>query len=88
MNTEAFIKYYQLIFGDDPQPREACEYIIKRSNNFWKTTVMYHSFLSSNAFNVFDGNHDGVIDFAEYLFMLACDCNSNLVLKYGYLFEM
>ncbi|CAM4888744.1 unnamed protein product [Rotaria socialis] len=40
-----------------------------------------------NAFTVFDENHDGVIDFAEFLFMLACDYNSELARKYGHMFE-
>ncbi|CAM4818609.1 unnamed protein product [Rotaria magnacalcarata] len=40
------------------------------------------------AFNVFDENHDGVIDFAEFLFMLACDSNSELARKYGHMFEI
>jgi Ca2+-binding EF-hand superfamily protein len=49
---------------------------------------MYHPFLSSNAFKVFDENHDGVVDFAEFLFVLACESNIDLATKYDYLFEL
>jgi Ca2+-binding EF-hand superfamily protein len=49
---------------------------------------MYHPFVSSDAFSVFDQNHDGVIDFPEFLFMLACNSNSDLVKKYGEMFQM
>jgi Ca2+-binding EF-hand superfamily protein len=49
---------------------------------------MYHPFVSSDAFSVFDQNQDGVIDFAEFLFMLACDSNSDLVKRYDEMFQM
>jgi hypothetical protein len=83
MNKEAFIKFYQLIKNDGQEPGKACEYIINRSNDFWKTT-----FVSRNAFKVFDENHDGVIDFAEFLFILASESNIDLATKYSYLFDM
>ncbi len=57
-------------------------------NDIWKTELMYHPFVSSDAFSVFDQNHDGVIDFPEFLFMLACNSNSDLVKKYGEMFQM
>jgi hypothetical protein len=88
MNKEGFIKYSQLISNDDQEPEKNYEYIINKSYDIWKTAVTYHSFVSRHAFSVFDRNHDGVIDFAEFLFMLACNSNSDWVTKYGSLFEM
>ena len=88
MNKEAFIKYYQLIVNDGQEPENLCEYIIHRSKYVWEAVVVYHSSLSSNTFDVFDRNQDGVIDFAEFLFMLACKSNSDVATKYGYLFDM
>ncbi len=88
MTKEAFINYYQLISNDGQEPGKLCEYIINRSNDIWKIELVYHSFVLSDAFSVFDRNHDGVIDFAEFLFMLACDSNSDLAKKYGNMFQM
>ncbi len=88
MTKEAFINYYQLIANDGQEPGKNCEYIINRSNDIWKTELMYHPFVSSDAFSVFDQNQDGVIDFAEFLFMLACDSNSDLVKRYDEMFQM
>ncbi len=58
------------------------------SHDIWKTELIYHYFVSSDAFSVFDQNDDGVIDFAEFLFMLACDSKSDLAKKYGDMFQM
>ena len=83
MTKEAFIEYHLLALKDGQKPRHNAEYSMNRS-----IAIVCHPCVSRDAFDVFDQNHDGVIDFAEFLFMLACDSKSDLAKKYGDIFQM
>lgn len=88
MTKEGFIQYYPLFSKDAEERENYAGYSMNGSKNIWEALIVFHSRFSSDAFDVFDQNHDGVITFPEFLFMLACDSNSNLAKKYGGIFEM
>ena len=88
MSKEAFIKNYSLFSNDGQVPAQNTRYSMSRSTYTWKTAIVCHPCLSSDMFDVFDQNHDGVVDFVEFLFMLACDSKSDLAKKYGDIFQM
>jgi hypothetical protein len=83
MNKKGFVKYYEKIKDEKDQTSVLCKYV-----NVFNHHVLLEYLFFSHVFAVFDKDHDGTIDFHEFLLAVAADSPSDLDGHLDYVFEM
>lgn len=86
MDKKGFVKYYEEIKDATDLTNVLCKYVnIIIVNGFW--TIFIWS-VWSHVFAIFDRDHNGTIDFHEFLLAIAAGTPSDLDSHLDYVFEM
>ena len=84
MDKKGFVKYYEKIKEGQDKSSVLCEWVITRSLFFF--LFIFSPF--SHVFAVFDKDHNGTIDFHEFLLAVAAQSPTDLNGHLDYVFEM
>ena len=84
MDKACFIKYYDEIKDERDQTNVLCEWVVKRIT-LLKWSVL---FLFSHVFAAFDQDHNGTIDFHEFLFAVTIVAPHDIDSRLDHAFEM
>ncbi len=79
------MKYYEQIKDPSDTTSVLCEWV---NVNFSRTFSIFLLFSSSHIFAVFDRDHNGTIDFHEFLLAIAAGSPRDLDSHLDYVFEM